>query len=275
MTDHATTPLTWAVLLAKWTEFARAALAQPRDADGDRWRAAVPPIVGLQAVTFALGDLDGLGEDERALGLDRAEILVRRHAGEIHELWRAEPLHPELESLIADAAAALETARSCGLEWRLRQGEIAVDHPAELLAALLTMGFEGDLLLPVPARVLRAPAPVAFARARAGGPPGPEVTGAITAFLEGPVEIKPVPGPRQVYRQFDFGAGRAVRDYVAPLSGELPAGQPLLVPALERGEPAAVPITPPGAVDDGERLPVEFSPGAQENAGPEEPASDV
>src|SRR5262245_40321112 len=49
--------LTWPALLGHWTAFAQNSLALPKTADGDRWRAAVPAIIGLQALTHALGDL--------------------------------------------------------------------------------------------------------------------------------------------------------------------------------------------------------------------------
>lgn len=98
--------ITWAALLARWTEFARSSLALPRNAEGERWRRAVPSIIGLQAVTQALGECAGLPPDELALGLDRAAILIDRHAAELAALWSAEPLHPELVLLIDDARGA-------------------------------------------------------------------------------------------------------------------------------------------------------------------------
>ena len=108
MADH----LTWAGLLAQWTAFARASLALPRNAEGARWRAAVAPIVELQAVTFALGDLVRLKDSgERALGLDRAEILIRKDELALRELWGNDPMPIEVSRLTADAHAALSAAR--------------------------------------------------------------------------------------------------------------------------------------------------------------------
>jgi hypothetical protein len=103
--------LTWAALLGKWTEFARSALALPRTAEGDRWRRAVPSIVGLQAVTHALSEIGVLPADECAAALDRAEVLIDRHSAELQRNWPREPLHPELRSLTTDAANALTAAR--------------------------------------------------------------------------------------------------------------------------------------------------------------------
>lgn len=101
---------TWAGLLARWMEFARASVAFPKTAEGDRWRAAVGPIVGLQAVACALGELEGLASDERALGIDRAAVLIRQYGGVLEGLWGAEGLPAEVAGLIADARAALAAA---------------------------------------------------------------------------------------------------------------------------------------------------------------------
>lgn len=99
-------------MLGRWTDLARASLALPRGAEGDRWRAATPGIIGLQAVTYALGDLAALSAEERAVGIDRAEILIRRHEAELAALWDGSDMHPELAALVADARAALAGARS-------------------------------------------------------------------------------------------------------------------------------------------------------------------
>lgn len=102
--------LTWAGLLGKWTEFARSALALPPTAEGERWKRAVPSIVGLQAVTLALGEVGALPPDELALSLDRAEVLIDRHRAELERNWPGEPLHAALRALITDARHALTAA---------------------------------------------------------------------------------------------------------------------------------------------------------------------
>ena len=110
--------LTWAVMLGRWVEFAKAAVALPGDEmggveggkEGGRWRAAVPDVVGLQAVWFALGQMDELTEDERALGLDRAGVLIERHAGALRARWGGGKLPEALAELIDEAEAALAAA---------------------------------------------------------------------------------------------------------------------------------------------------------------------
>lgn len=99
-------PLTWPALLAKWTEFAQASVAFPRTQEGDRWRAAVPAIITLQAVTFAMGEVGELAIDERALALDRAAILIRKHERELTALWPT-GVPNQMAELLADAKASL------------------------------------------------------------------------------------------------------------------------------------------------------------------------
>lgn len=90
--------------------------------------------------------------------------------------------------------------------------------------ALLERGFGGDLFVAPPGTLLFQGSPAAFA----GGWVGDVGLG---DSLE-PAECVP---QRQVYRQVD-DAGRLVRDVVRRMVDDLPAGQPLLVPVIERGE---------------------------------------
>ncbi|MEM7625133.1 MAG: hypothetical protein AAF333_05840 [Planctomycetota bacterium] len=108
--------LTWALLLGRWVSFARSAVALPTDGEGGRMRDAVPEIIGLQAVWFALEQLDELPGDERALGLDRARVLIDRHAGVVRRLWAGQALPAELDELIGDAERAWENATVGGGE---------------------------------------------------------------------------------------------------------------------------------------------------------------
>lgn len=127
--------LTWPALLARWTEFARASVAFPKTAEGERWRAAVAPIIALQSVAMALRDLDALAPGGRAGALDMAELLVRRHGAELLQLWRGEPLPGEVDRLLADARSALATARECGVEWRTAGARTVTVEPEPAAAA--------------------------------------------------------------------------------------------------------------------------------------------
>lgn len=102
--------LTWTGLLTQWVRFAQASLALPADVEGERWRASVPAIINLQAVTFALADLDRLDQDERALALDKAELLIRAAQEQVVETWRGDA--PEsVNEIVLDAHTALRTRR--------------------------------------------------------------------------------------------------------------------------------------------------------------------
>jgi hypothetical protein len=102
--------LTWTGLLAQWVQFAQASLAIPDEQDGPRWRTCVPAVINLQAVTFALADLDQLAVDERALGLDKAEMLIEHNTRIIRTAWADATLTPMLRELCDDARAALRAA---------------------------------------------------------------------------------------------------------------------------------------------------------------------
>lgn len=104
--------LTWAALLGRWVQMARAAVALPDDAEGRAWRASIPHIISLQAVTMALGEAGELDADERALGIDRARILIERAREGLAEAFDAEATHPMVRELLDDAAAALGKAEA-------------------------------------------------------------------------------------------------------------------------------------------------------------------
>ena len=103
--------LTWSALIGRWVEFARSAVALPTDRAGKRMREAVPSIIMLQAVYFAVQHLEELSRDEQALGLDRAELLLDEHRGVIEKLWHGDSPPGELSVLIHDAETAITQAR--------------------------------------------------------------------------------------------------------------------------------------------------------------------
>jgi len=98
--------LTWSVLLARWTEFARSAVALPDAGEPGRVRQSITDIITLQAVWFALGQLDELAPDERRLGVDRAGVLIDRHASAIRARFGDQPMPDELAELLSDVSAA-------------------------------------------------------------------------------------------------------------------------------------------------------------------------
>lgn len=101
--------LTWATLLARWIEFARTAVAFAKD---DPVRVSVGDIIMLQAVWFALRQMDDLDESQRALGLDRAAILIEKHTAAIAERWPDDGLPDLIVDLISDTSNAWDRANA-------------------------------------------------------------------------------------------------------------------------------------------------------------------
>lgn len=124
MAEFDSRKLTWAALLGRWVEFARGAVALPDDEEGRAMRQAVPDIIGLQAVALALGEADALDDDELALALDRARLLVGGHAKKLDELF-ADQWHPMLVELFYDAQQALERAEQLQQDRRGGEGPSA------------------------------------------------------------------------------------------------------------------------------------------------------
>jgi len=243
-TDPPDRSLTWALLLGRWMDLARASIALPETAEGGRLRSGIAPIIALQAITHALGEIDDLPPDERSLALDRAELLIRKHAGTLHGLWRGEPMPTELIELIDDARTALHAAVCGGIQWLLVSDRATFDHPAPLGMHLLEQGFSGDLFLPTPGVVMFRDSIVAFVRAPQGV--AGDTIAEIDAWLSDAARTRPpqaVPIFSQVYRQMDFASGCVVRDAIVP-EDRLVGGQPLLVPVLLDGTLQSVSIRP-------------------------------
>ncbi len=98
--------LTWAVLLGQWVEFARSAVGLPDDGEGLRMRESVADIIMLQAVWFALQHMQELGDAERALGLDRAGVLIEKHESALRQRWGGN-MPASMHELIAEARSAV------------------------------------------------------------------------------------------------------------------------------------------------------------------------
>ncbi len=108
--DYNPQALTWAAMLGHWVDFARSSVALPDDAAGRKLKASVPDLIQLQAVWFALQHLGDLPPDERALGRDRAGVLIERHAGALTGRFGDAGVPPGVAELIDDARAALPQA---------------------------------------------------------------------------------------------------------------------------------------------------------------------
>ena len=246
-----TDPISWSTLLAGWVSFAQRALALPKDEQGQRWRDSVAPTIGLHALAMALGEIDKVDPEERPLAMDKSEIGIKAHVAELNEIWRGEPMPESIIELIEDAKAAWELALYEGVAWIVASERFVAFHPAELGDALLNAGYLGEVMIATPGVELFKGAPIAIARNNSGGQPEDDILRMIQDFLEAcdgqvehPLIVRPV---CQVYRQFDYLKGGSAKDLVAPVIGELQAGQPLLIPVVIGGEMCPVPLPPKAA----------------------------
>jgi len=243
-----TDPISWSTLLSGWIQLAQRAVALPKDEQGQRWRDSVAPTIGLHALAMALGEIDKVDPEERPLAMDKSEIGIKAHVGELNEIWRSEPMPESIIELIEDAKAAWELALYEGVAWIVSSERFVAFHPAELGVALLNAGYLGEVMVATPGIELFKGAPIAIARNNSGGQPEDDILRMIQDFLnacdgeiEHPQIIRPI---CQVYRQFDFLKGGSAKDLVAPVIGELQAGQPLLIPVVIGGEMCPVPLPP-------------------------------
>jgi hypothetical protein len=224
--------LTWTALLAKWTEFAKAGVALPPDAEGDRWRESIAPIITLHAASLALDDLGCLEDpSEVATGLDRGEILIRDATHRLHDVWyatdagrEAETMPSEILKTIEDARRSLARANALGTEWVVAVDRLEVPDLSPILERLIGTGFTGDVLGAEPGTLLIRGAPLLFIR------------GGAADISIGSAEPRPAAEPRQVYRRVEDGDAPRVVDHVAPLLEALPPGRPLLFPIIEQGD---------------------------------------
>ncbi len=219
--------MSWAVLLGKWTEFVQSAIALPAEGDTGRWRESVVSVVGLQAVTFALGDSGGLTNEELALGLDRAGVLITGYARGLREVWGATAMPDQLLEMMGDARRALEAAGWFGLEWVVTTERFVMPGVRAEMVHMVAHGFAGDALCAPEGAVLFRGSPAVVVR--------PAVVVDALDMIEGIARVEGVRVIRQVYREVDE-AGRAVRDVVASIPGAVAGGMPILQAMIEGGK---------------------------------------
>ncbi len=79
--------LSWAVLLAKWIEFAKGVTVLDDQGDQGLFKASVTDIIMLQAIWFALAQAPELEPTEQALAIMRSGVLIEKHVGLIENRW--------------------------------------------------------------------------------------------------------------------------------------------------------------------------------------------
>lgn len=215
--------VTWTTLLGHWTDLVKAGegLRRSSDEDDRAWRASIPEVIRLQAITFALAELDRIEVPDRGLARDRAAIGVEEASARLDVLWSGVSMPEALLEIAGDASLALETAVYAGLRWIRWRGPERLEMPE---IDLEIAGTAGTLACAQPGTILLPGEPVAWWTERE---PPRELVREGFEFQSGPAV--------QIYRRLDDG-GRAIGDLVAPLA-DLPVGLPILVPISLDGVP--------------------------------------
>ncbi|MAB71850.1 MAG: hypothetical protein CMJ54_05035 [Planctomycetaceae bacterium] len=215
--------VTWTTLLGHWTDLVKAGEGLKRSdvADDQAWRESIPEVIRLQAITFALAELDRIEVPDRGLARDRAAIGVEEASARLDDLWSGVSMPAALLDIASDASLALEAAVYAGLQWIRWRGAGRLEVPE---IDLEVAGTAGTLACAQPGTILLPGEPVAWWTERE---PPRELVGEAFESEAGP--------PVQIYRRLDE-AGCATGDLVAPLA-DLPVGLPILVPISLDGAP--------------------------------------
>ncbi len=224
-------PLAWAALVARWVEVARASRAIPPELA--QLRDSIPHLIAIEATTAALGELVRVPEIDRPHARAVAEVAIRRAAGELDRLWRGEEWPEEFALACEAAERAIERAAYAGLAALVVAGDSALEVPR------LDLGFDRDdaathrgTLAAMPPGSLAMPGePVCWWVGREA-PTVPTAPSDATAGLTLVRDAEPL----QVYRGLDE-RGRFTADTLVPITADVRAGLPMLVPLLHDGTP--------------------------------------
>lgn len=239
--NHPSSPsqnLSWPLLLAKWTEYAKAAVALPTTDEGKRDRDSVPAVIALQAICFALSEIHRLPTDERLLGIERAEYIVRERSAELDRIWRGHPMPEAMLDLLTDARHAIQHASTLGTEYRAAANSTSPDLDA-LRTLQTTLNAASTDAHPLTAYALHPGTRIAKGTPVIFVNPDCPITLTPAALSpDCPLTEPRVAAPMQVYRN---AAGDKATDLAAPMNTTMPPGRPLLIPLLIDGETRPLP----------------------------------
>ena len=213
----------WAALLGRWLQHVQALRSDP--GSDPRVVASSAPWLDIQAITFALSDLDGLSPSEIAHARAQASWRVRERSKELGAIWSREPMPAGLVDAMHAVEVALERSQFAGVVELVWDGDVWLEVPmVELDAPQGTVGIAH------PGTLLAPGTPLAWWAQ--SDPP---------TWLEAfPIDQcqRTHPGvPHQVYRQLS-DEGRYESDHVQSVLDEPVPGMPLIVPVSEEGVPA-------------------------------------
>jgi hypothetical protein len=214
--------IAWSTLLAKWIQWAKASVALPDDAAGTAWKASLPHLISLQAITHAMNELADVVLSDRAFALERAEYSVKEHTTGLHSCWASEPLPESVATVIDTAQVTLARAQTLGQVFHVEHSGWIAPDPTYWAIALVDAGFGGDACALVPGTLIADGAPVAWCG---------DTDVDVPAIPDcGPPVLEPRP---QMYRS-QRDDGNWLDESVAFVDAVL-AGRPLIIPVIEQG----------------------------------------
>lgn len=237
---------TWAALLGRWLDLARASRAIDGGDDGP-WQRAIVPIITFEAIAAAITQIDRLTPPERAIALDQASLLLDARSADLETAFEEWP-----PMAIAAHEAASEAVSDTHQQFAWT---ICWEGPGPL-AMPPTIGVpagrsdEGAVATMLPGTLALPGEPIAWWTGRHEP--------VLARGLAG-CQAMPLDGPLQVWRIFD-ASGLALEDRVCDLAADEPkGGVPLLVaslvdgqrldaPAIDQHYPPANPATLPEAL---------------------------
>lgn len=220
---HGPDAVVWAALLGRWLQHVQV-LREDLGSD-PRLIASSAAWIDIQAVTFALADMDGLSMGEIAHARAQASWCIRERAKELSSIWSGEPMPAGLVDAMHAAEVSLERSQFAGVTELVWAGPNWLEVPS-----VTPDPPQGTVGIAHPGTLLAPGTPLAW-WAQAESP----------TWLEAlPITkcTRTYPGvPHQVYRQLD-DQGRYQADHVQSVLDEPVAGMPLIIPLSEEGGPA-------------------------------------
>ena len=124
----------WAALLGRWLQHVQALRSDP--SSDPRVVASSAPWLDIQAITFALSDLDGLSPSEIAHARAQASWRVRERSKELGAIWSGEPMPAGLVDAMHAVEVALERSQFAGVVELVWDGDVWLEVPMVELDAL-------------------------------------------------------------------------------------------------------------------------------------------
>ena len=224
--------MTWAALLGRWMDLAKAARALDGHDDGP-WQRALPAIITFEALTQALPHLAALSVAERSYALVQAAVLLEARRSELDDAFDEWP--PVVTEADAAAADAISQARRSFVWTILWEGPGPLVMP-DIPGVPARASDEGAVAMMRPGTLALPGEPVAWWVGRDEPMLARGVLGC---------QAVPLDRPLQVWRCLD-STGHACEDRVRDSDDDDPnEGIPMLVPLLVGGSHMVVPELPP------------------------------